>query len=488
MDARIRRILIFVIIVGTGTVLLYADLPLLFILPLIIAVGFLLLILLGAIPIAELKTYFSRSAGKPAPAPAAAKPEAKAPAVPPAAKKGRFSFSLGSLFKKRETGKGPSPAVRPPQKGVPEPARKPRFSFSIGPLFAGKKEKPAPVAAPKPQPAAAAGKKRGVSFHMGSLVSSFRAFSAILTAKKEKDPDKLKKIDSMLDQTVSEKVDLTPPPPVAVPVAVPAAAGATAGGGGGMVPVTAGEEDPFLSLSNDELEAGLLDGLDEEDAGPPAAAPPGESPAGPLSIPDAGADIPLADADIPVPPSDVDAAAGDILKANEAGGEAALPDLEGLDSIDENLGELDSLTLDSAELDEDEDEDEEKTGPATAPAPAPGAAATPGSPGWIDTKVAGADTGAVSTAPDSKRSDQSEMAAFASASGGDDDMLSSLAADIKTVKKELDISLLRELKDFRAPGKAIETELTDLYTTMNAAVEKQRKLRPAPAKKKPQPK
>ena len=87
---------------------------------------------------------------------------------------------------------------------------------------------------------------------------------------------------------------------------------------------------------------------------------------------------------------------------------------------------------------------------------------------------------------DTGRSDQQEMAAFAAASGGDDDMLSSLAASIKTVRKEQDLSLLRDLKDFRAPGTKIETELTELYTTLNAATERQKKLRPS--QKKAQPK
>ena len=39
-------------------------------------------------------------------------------------------------------------------------------------------------------------------------------------------------------------------------------------------------------------------------------------------------------------------------------------------------------------------------------------------------------------------------------------MLSSLASDIKYVKKEQNVSLLRELKDFKAPATDIEKELS----------------------------
>ena len=50
------------------------------------------------------------------------------------------------------------------------------------------------------------------------------------------------------------------------------------------------------------------------------------------------------------------------------------------------------------------------------------------------------------------------MASFAGgASGTDEDLLSSLASDVKHVAKEQNISLLRDLKDFKAPATAIET-------------------------------
>jgi hypothetical protein len=51
------------------------------------------------------------------------------------------------------------------------------------------------------------------------------------------------------------------------------------------------------------------------------------------------------------------------------------------------------------------------------------------------------------------------MAAFASNSGADEDLLSSIASDVKHTKKDRDVSLLRELKDFKAPAEEIEKEL-----------------------------
>jgi FKBP-type peptidyl-prolyl cis-trans isomerase (trigger factor) len=59
------------------------------------------------------------------------------------------------------------------------------------------------------------------------------------------------------------------------------------------------------------------------------------------------------------------------------------------------------------------------------------------------------------------------MAAFASGSSGDEDMLSSLASDVKHVKKEENLSLLRELKDFRAPATEIEAELSGVFQRMS---------------------
>jgi hypothetical protein len=190
------------------------------------------------------------------------------------------------------------------------------------------------------------------------------------------------------------------------------------------------------------------------------------------ALPDSIEGIDLKAADMPVPPQDVTLAAEDILKDNEPE-MTDLPALEGIESVDENLGELDNLNLDSVDLEDEDDVEEDGEVPAAAvPAAAAPAAAAPA-------PVAAAPSPAVPTGESKMKAEQSEMAAFAAASGGDDDMLSSLASDIKTVKKEQNLSLLRDLKDFRAPGTTIESELTELYTSLNTATEKQKAVRKA---------
>lgn len=73
------------------------------------------------------------------------------------------------------------------------------------------------------------------------------------------------------------------------------------------------------------------------------------------------------------------------------------------------------------------------------------------------------------------------MASFASGAGGtDEDLLSSIASDVKTVKKEKDISLLRELKDFKAPASQIEDELKGMFDQISTAPAKKDKDKTAP--------
>ena len=70
--------------------------------------------------------------------------------------------------------------------------------------------------------------------------------------------------------------------------------------------------------------------------------------------------------------------------------------------------------------------------------------------------------------------DLSDISSFAAgtAQGSDEDMLSSLATDIKHVTKEKNVSLLRELKDFKAPATDIEKELSEISEQLNNAAGK----------------
>ncbi|OPY35388.1 MAG: hypothetical protein A4E35_02451 [Methanoregula sp. PtaU1.Bin051] len=442
MNERVRRILIFGTIVTAGSVLIFFDLPLLIIIPAIVAVGIVLLILLGAITLSDLK-------------------------------------SVGTIFKKREKEKTPAgagakkPAAKTPPGQPPSPKKAGGFSFSS--LFARKSAKPSP-AAPKP----AAGKKSGLSLHADSFISSLKSLGTLLATRKKADPDKLKKIDNMLDLAVSGKVEAHATPKMTSPGQAPSAS--SGGAAAGTAPsITPGEEDPFLSLSGEEFDAGLLDGLDDDETATKASLEEGGEPAGGALMDQAGeAGTPSGEPGETASLDDISAAADDILKASgeDLGGD--LPSLEGLDSSSEgDLGDLDSISLDSVELDEDEDMEDTASAPQ---APAPAAAEAPN----VSLPKEAAPIPASSI--DTGRSEQQEMAAFAAASGGDDDMLSSLAASIKTVKKEKDLSLLRDLKDFRAPGTEIETELTELHKTLNAATEKQKKRRTSAAGKKSPPK
>ncbi len=76
-------------------------------------------------------------------------------------------------------------------------------------------------------------------------------------------------------------------------------------------------------------------------------------------------------------------------------------------------------------------------------------------------------------------STQDDMSSFAGgASGSDADLLSSLASDVKHVTKEKNTSLLRDLKDFKAPATDIENELTDVFETMKAVPNPRKKAIP----------
>jgi cell division protein FtsB len=71
------------------------------------------------------------------------------------------------------------------------------------------------------------------------------------------------------------------------------------------------------------------------------------------------------------------------------------------------------------------------------------------------------------------------MTVFTAPVSADDRIISSLADALKTTKKVKDISLLRELKDFSAPAKDIEKELSDLYQGLDMISERKNKIKPS---------
>jgi hypothetical protein len=63
-------------------------------------------------------------------------------------------------------------------------------------------------------------------------------------------------------------------------------------------------------------------------------------------------------------------------------------------------------------------------------------------------------------------------------------MLSSLAADVKQVKKERNLSLIRDLKDFRASATEIEDELRTTCERLKVPANRKEKSIPSAKEKK----
>jgi hypothetical protein len=413
MKENTRRLVLFVVIVGTGSVLILVDIPLILLLPLIVVVGFLLLVLLGSITVTDIKNAFSKLALKNLRQRLSSKK----------------SDSVKLLEKKTTV-----------QKGVGEK----------------KTEKKAPA---KP-----AGKNNGIRYHLSLLASSVTSFGRIITERK-KPAKKPEEINKLLEHTITEKVSRESA--LASAGTVPTAPGSNRGGGGALPSEKGDEIDPFLSLSDEDLGTGLLDGLDEpEPAADPHALTQAESDPG-LSMPDL---------EMPAMPDEMAADADAILKANADTGSDELNGLDGMEAVDETLDDLDSINLDDIDLGDDSGTQEPAPltpmTPVAGPAPGTGSLipATPITPAGLDS---------------SAEDDQADISSFAAgtATGSDEDMLSSLASDIKQVKKEQDISLLRDLKDFKAPATEIEQDLTEVSAQLTASTSTLKKILPKKSRK-----
>jgi hypothetical protein len=150
--------------------------------------------------------------------------------------------------------------------------------------------------------------------------------------------------------------------------------------------------------------------------------------------------------------------------------------LEGADSIDQDFSDLENVNLDDIDLDVDL---EEATPPVSGVSASPAESQkTTVNADWIASDAPkGADL------PGNQVSDDKDMASFAGgASSSDADMLSSLASDVKYVAKEQNLSLLRDLKDFKAPASEIENELQYVHDWMKAGQTSGKKTTP-PARK-----
>lgn len=308
-------------------------------------------------------------------------------------------------------------------------------------------------------------KKTGILHSITSFMSSLGSLGTILSEKAKKGK-KVEDINKMLDKAVSEKVTKrVPPAGTNILATVPPVVGPGPGTGGGGGPGT----DPFLTLSNDDFDPGMLDGLEDEPASfpsPDGPLPDGGKAAERSSLPEPELSMPtLEDSESsPALPSDSGIPPDEGLDAFQG--------LDSGDALDEDFGDLDNLNLDDVELDEETDGStsaEKAPSPEGAAAPLP--SALPEDSGEVKTAWVPSDAPKGADMAEDQVAVQSDMASFASASGSgsDEDLLSSIASDVKTVKKEKDISLLRELKDFKAPAAEIENELKDMFSRMNVS-------------------
>ncbi len=417
MDIRVRRFLMFCTILTVGLLLLFIDVTLIQLILLLILLAVVLPFLLGLVTLAEVRAACADF-------------------------REQKLKKIGILKKLDEIKLFEKKGAKKPETPPAKPVSKPEAS-------------PAKPASPGKMPFAA---------QVGSLVATFKSLGTIIgehTRRKRKVDD----INRMLDSTVSEKVEKT-----AASAATPAK-GASLPAPGGAGSGSPADADPFLSLSGDEFDSGLLDGLDEGDLASPGLS--GEDALSSTSGLTDGMELP--EPELSMPDLEMDAAAADILKANA--GDEGLDEFSGLEAggdSDTDFADLDNISLDDVDLDADLEEDDSGalvTGPADETAE-PATAAEPGQApepsGAVKTTWIPSDAPGNANQAEDQIGMQSDMAAFASSSGGtDEDLLSSIASDVKHVTKEKDLSLLRELKDFKAPADQIEKELTDMYQRMS---------------------
>jgi hypothetical protein len=436
MSSSLHRLLIFIIMVSTGTVLILFDLPLLFIIGLVTAIGFLLLVLLSPATASEIKSSILNV--------------------------DKISFIRRQKGTKTYIKIGDQQAAEPQQV----------VEFKVEPFEIAK--------APRTE------REKNGSLNLATLASSFKSLGTILRTGKKPDRNKVREIDKVPPKTVGEKVNVSALARAGelsqdsgiTEGAKPGGPGGThAGSGSSPHPV----DDPFLSLSGDELESGLLDTGDEEDKKGTGIKPDTPSPdAFPPYVPGSSG-VTIGESDIPIPPQEVSLEVPPEVQEQVPSNE---PDLEefnnsvATETIDQSLDELDTIDLDSVELNDEtweEEPDTESSPPSSSPEIRPLAPEATGSPGST------ASASSQPNVPGMNRNagDLTDMTVFTAPVSEDDMMIRSLAADIKIARKTKDVSLLRELNDYKAPAKKIEEELSDLYSGLKKISDKKSKIKPS---------
>jgi hypothetical protein len=422
MKENLRRIILFTVIVITGSVMILLDVPLILIVPLIVAAGFVILLLFGAITVADIRSFFTTKNLK-------------------NIKKISFIQRLDEMkfFEKKPAPPDNKPVLSPKKKQIPKSVPK----------------------------------KPGAGSQIRSFFTSLGSLRSVLN-ERSKQAKKVEHIDELLDKAVSEKVKSSALARAGnVADSKISSPGRVSGPG-----LEEGEEDqdPFLSLSDDEFDISLLDGLDDL-----------ETPRSPLSgqvrtpvTPTQESVLTTDEPGIPTPSLNITAEADDLLKENEG----SLEEFRGLlggESIDQDFGDLVKENLDDLGPDVDtkgETPSAEGRSPSQANSPIKTIKAD-----WI---TSDAPNGA--ELPEDEISTTSDISSFAGGgSGADADLISSLASDVRHVVKEKNTSLLRDLKDFKAPATEIEKELKETLERMKEGRNSEKKRsRPPRGRNKPE--
>jgi hypothetical protein len=433
MNSGIRRFLIFVIMVGTGTVLILYNLPLLFIIALMAAIGILLIVLLSPPTAAELKSSILNI------------------------------YKISFIRRQKAASK---PYIKRAEQKAPETQK--TVELRVEPFQVQKAEDTK--------------QKRKFSVSPGSLSASVKSLGTILRTGKLPDRDNVEETGGIANKTGGEKTggsalaraaELTQDPMAADKRESSRPSSSNTRIGSSPSPT----DDPFLSLSSDELETGLLDTLDEEDMKRSEIRPDSTPPD--LSLPyiPGSSGVTIGESDIPIPPQEISAETQEEASSIEPDLDE-FNDLEGTDSIDQNLDELDTIDLDSVTPEGDMWEGEEDTSQTSPPPKPPEAATTLPEPQARKEPTPPASSPPVVSRVSLKKDDQHDMTVFTAPVSADDRIISSLVDVIKTTKKTKDMSLLRELKDFKAPAKDIEKELSDLYQGLDTISDRKGKTKP----------
>ena len=429
MNERLRKIILFIVIITVGSVTILFDIPLIIMIPLILGAGFIIMLLLGTITISEIRSLAKKR-------------------KPATEKKSSFFGRLKRTKPEKTSDAQPgSKKVLPPAKKVPEKS----------------------VDTKSPD------KKTGTGSPKKSFFSSVRSLGAVFKGigKRKKKEDGT---DRSPDKIVTEKVK------GAAPASTKKDTGANIpikGGSPGSAPAIPQDQDSLLSLPDAEFDTDLLDGLEEQDPFSSLSTPQDVSLPASLSA----GDLPSGSPDSALPSLDIDSMANDILRQgadaeglDEFGGLPDLGELGDGNPPDLDFGDLDSLSLDDVELDAGMDEATQNTAKSAKPtgdtSKSPSSASKPS---IVKTDWIPSDAPLKMDKEFEQESTHADMLAFAGGATGDEDLLSSLSTDVKRVTKKADISLLRDLKDFQAPATDIDTELLELYNRLNAIKKPEKK-------------